>query len=56
MLRSGQSDGRATYPGQQRYLDLSQYKRPAPWHDAEAGLQVRRNNVAAQHRQARLWG
>ena len=56
MLRSGQSDGRATYPGGVRFLDLSQYALPAPWHDVQAGLQFGATVSAAQRNQARLWG
>jgi hypothetical protein len=42
----GQSDGSASYPASARFLDLAQYARPGPWHDAKAALQVRRNNIS----------
>jgi len=53
---AGQSDEAATHPAGVRFLDLAQYARHNPWHDAWAELQFGATTRAVQHKRMRLWG
>jgi hypothetical protein len=53
---AGQSDEAATHPAGVRFLDLAQYARHNPWHDAWAELQFGATTRAVQRYRTRLWG
>ncbi|MCA3314127.1 MAG: hypothetical protein ING06_13740 [Roseomonas sp.] len=52
----GQLDEAAPHPAGGRFLDLAQYARHNPWHDAWAELQFGATTRAAQRNRTRLWG